>query len=168
MDDVLAASVGQERFTMSLLLTFGIVALGLAVIGVYGIQSFVVSHRTREFGVRMALGATPGEVMRLVVRQGVTLAAIGIAFGILAAAWLTAPLGSMLYEVGVRDLAIFTTVPLMLAVVAALASLVPAQRAVAADHPYVRSIRPTRRAKASSRSRGPLDNEWPLMHIYSD
>ena len=112
---------------------FGLLSLVLAVIGIYGVMSYSVNQRTRELGLRMALGADPGDVLKLVVRQGVTLAAIGIAVG-LALSFAGARLvGNLLFGVTARDPLIFAGVPLLLGLAALVASAQPAWRAARVD-----------------------------------
>jgi ABC-type antimicrobial peptide transport system permease subunit len=112
---------------------FGVVALFLAAIGVYGVISFGVNQRTRDFGVRVALGASSNNVVAMVVRQGVRLAAIGIGFGLLGAFGVTRAVSSILIGVSPTDPLSFAGVALFLVGVAALASLIPARRATAVD-----------------------------------
>src|SRR5687768_1253765 len=103
MDDVLSESTATRRFNTMLLTLLGLTGLVLAAIGVYGVIAFFVSQRTHEIGVRIALGASAASVVRMVVREGVVLALIGIAVGGLVAMWATKALGSMLFEVSARD-----------------------------------------------------------------
>jgi len=115
------------------------VALLLAAIGIHGVLSYAVSQRTREIGIRMALGAEASGVRRLVVREGMSLAALGAAFG-LAAAWgLTRWISSLLFGVTATDPVTFVVVPLGLALVALVATYVPARRATRVDP--VRALR---------------------------
>jgi predicted permease len=123
-----AVNSGARMFAI-----FGAVALLLAVVGVYGVKAYVVSRRTREIGIRMALGATPGNVMWLVLREGMALTAVGLAFG-LGLAWAIGQLLSgMLYEVSSVDPLVFTIAPLVLAAAAMAASYLPARRAIAVE-----------------------------------
>jgi ABC-type antimicrobial peptide transport system permease subunit len=119
----------SDRFALTLMGIFGAVAVLLAAIGVYGILSYSVSQRTREFGIRMALGATTGAVRRRVLTQGAVLAGIGLLAGLLAAFWLSQLLQGLMFGVSVTDPAIFAAVTLGLAVVAMAAGYVPARRA---------------------------------------
>ncbi|HWN42909.1 MAG TPA: FtsX-like permease family protein, partial [Thermoanaerobaculia bacterium] len=129
----LAESVGQQRFTMLLLAAFAGLALVLAVVGVYGVLSFVVVQRAPEMGIRMALGATQRYVVRQVVWQGARLALVGLAFGLAGAFVLTRFLSGLLFGVEATDPVTFLAVPGLVLLAALLASWVPAQRATAAD-----------------------------------
>jgi predicted permease len=129
MQRVVDDSVAGRRFQMSLLSLFAAIALGLAAIGIYGLISYSVSQRTHEIGIRMALGAKRGEVLGLVVRQGMVLAIAGVVLGIGGALVLTRFLSSMLYGVGVHDPITLVSVALLLSGVAVLASFIPAWRA---------------------------------------
>jgi putative ABC transport system permease protein len=133
MQQVLDDSVAGRRFQMSLLAFFAAIALGLAAIGIYGLMSYSVNQRTHEIGIRMALGAKRDEVLRLVVRQGLVLAMIGVALGMAGALLLTRFLSSMLYGVGVNDPITLLSVAVLLSGVAALASFIPASRASRID-----------------------------------
>ena len=112
---------------------FAVFALILAVVGVYGVMSHLVTQGTHDIGVRMALGAQQGNIVGLVVRQGMELAGLGIAAGMLGAFLLTRVMASLLYGVKTTDAATFSIVPLLLAAIAALASYVPARRATRVD-----------------------------------
>ena len=112
---------------------FGAVALFLAGIGVYGVLSFSVSQRTQEMGVRVALGAQRSDVLRLVVRQGVTLALVGVAVGVIGAFGITRVIASLLYNVTPGDPVSFIGVALFLTVIAFVASYLPARRATTVD-----------------------------------
>jgi predicted permease len=129
----LSNSMGQERFTMTVLAVFAAVALLLAVIGVHGVLSYTVAQRTREIGIRIALGADPRRVRRLVVTQGATLAAGGLALGLVAAVAVTRLLRALLYGVSARDPATFAGVALALGAVALAASALAARRATRVD-----------------------------------
>jgi predicted permease len=133
METVLADSLADRRFTLVLLAAFGGAALLLATLGVYSVISFLVAQRRQEIGVRIALGARSQDVLRLVLRQGATLALIGIAIGALAALGLTRLIAGLLYGVSASDPIAFLGVMVLLAVVAVLASLVPARRAAKVD-----------------------------------
>jgi putative ABC transport system permease protein len=133
MDQLVAGSVSESRFRTTALALFALLALFLASIGLYGTMSYLVSQRTREFGIRMAVGATRGEVLRLVLRQGAKLAAIGVGMGLLITALLGRLVASLLYGVKPLDAPTLAGVSILLAAVALLASYIPARRAAYAD-----------------------------------
>ena len=108
---------------------FGGLALGLAVVGLYGVKSYSVARRTREIGIRMALGAQPGMVLRMIMREGSIMLFCGVAIGLLLAAGTGKILSGMLYEVGPLDPIAFTAAPLLLAAAALVATWLPARRA---------------------------------------
>jgi predicted permease len=128
-----AESVAERRFILFIVGAFGVLALALAAIGVYGVMSLIVSERSREVAVRVALGAAPARMIGLIVRQAATLAALGVAIGLAAVLPLTPLLQSQLYGVTSADPVTLVSVPLGLLVVAALAALVPARRAASTD-----------------------------------
>jgi putative ABC transport system permease protein len=131
--DVVAESIAQPRFYMLLLAAFAAVALVLAAIGIFGVMSYTVSQRTREIGIRMALGAQGGSVVSMVVRQAMFLAIGGLALGLVAAAALSRTMATLLFELSPTDPATFAAVGGVLAFVALLASYVPARRAASVD-----------------------------------
>jgi putative ABC transport system permease protein len=133
MDTLIERSFGPRRFNLYLLGAFAAVALALAAIGLFGVMTYLVSQRTREIGVRLALGATRAEVFRVVLGRGVTLAAIGAIAGVGAALWLTRVMESLLFSVSRTDPVTFITVPAGLIAVACLACYVPARRAMRVD-----------------------------------
>ncbi|MGA2738766.1 MAG: ABC transporter permease [Bryobacteraceae bacterium] len=133
MDDIADANVSTPRFALFLVALFAGLALALAAIGIYGVISYAVSQRTREFGLRMALGAQAGDVRRLVLRQGVNLALLGVALGLVGALALGRVLWSLLYQVRPADPATFVSVAALAIAVAALACYLPARRATAVD-----------------------------------
>jgi putative ABC transport system permease protein len=133
MDDVVSDAVGPQRFNTILLGLFSAVALILAVVGIYGVLSDSVTARTHEIGVRMALGAQASDVLRMIVRQGMVLVAIGIVVGLGGAYLLTQLMSSLLYEVSTTDRVTFVAIPLALAAVALGACLIPARRATKVD-----------------------------------
>ena len=133
MDKLVESSVGQRKLSMMLLGLFSAIAMVLASIGIYGVMSYSVAQRTREIGVRMALGAVRSRVLLLVVGQGMALAGAGVAIGLIAAFALTRLLSSQLFSVGATDPATFALVSALLAAIALVATLVPALRATRVD-----------------------------------
>jgi len=133
MDKLVESSVGQRKLSMMLLGLFSLIAVVLASIGIYGVMSYSVTQRSRELGIRMALGAARSRVLALVVGQGMTLAGIGVVIGLVAAFALTRFLSNLLFSVGATDPGTFTVVSVLLVVVAFLATLVPALRATRVD-----------------------------------
>jgi len=133
MDALIAVRTGPRRFSVLLLSGFAALAMILASIGLYGVMSYVVTQRTRELGVRLALGAAARDVLALVLREGVRLAVLGVAIGLVAAVLLTRLMRSMLFGVGATDPATFVLAPVLLVAVAVLASYVPAMRATRVD-----------------------------------
>jgi ABC-type antimicrobial peptide transport system permease subunit len=117
------------RTVARLFIAFGLLALFLAVIGVYGVRSYLVAQRTREFGIRMALGAGPADVRRLVLGEGLRLLAVGLALGMALAALVARALSGLLYEVSATDPASFTLAPVLLGLATLLACELPARRA---------------------------------------
>ncbi len=133
MDQRMAKSVESRRFVMLLLGAFSVLALGLAAVGIYGVMSYLVTQRTQEIGVRMALGAQRRDVLRLVVGKGMGLAAIGTAIGLVAALALTRLMRSLLFEVTPTDWLTFVVVSVVLLTVALIACYIPARRATKVD-----------------------------------
>jgi putative ABC transport system permease protein len=133
MTDVLEASVAGPRFSTMLLSTFAVVALVLAAVGLYGVISHAVSQRTREIGVRMALGASGAGVARMVVGRGLALAAAGVAAGLVAAALSVRLFTTLLFGVGATNVATYAASGVLLLAVAAIASWLPARRAMRVD-----------------------------------
>jgi putative ABC transport system permease protein len=133
MTAYLAQSIAQRRFNMLLLAVFAGLALLLAAVGIYGVISYSVAQRQREVGIRMALGARPGHVLALIVRQGMRPALLGLVAGIFAAAGLTRFMRSLLFQVSANDPLVFIGVALVLALVAAAACFFPARRAAHLD-----------------------------------
>ena len=130
---MLDLSVAQQRFMMLLLGVFGLVALSLAAVGIYGIMSYAVKRRTREIGIRMALGGAPRDVLLLVVGQGMKLAGLGLVLGIAAALATTRFMKELLFGIEPTDPLTFITIGLLLVAVALIASWLPARRAVRTD-----------------------------------
>jgi len=132
-DDIIALSVGPRRFTMILLVSFAAVALTLACVGLFGVMSYLVAQRTHDIGVRLALGALPRDVFRVVVGRGMVLAATGAVLGLGVAFWLSRSLESLLFQVRPSDPVTFAGVVVVLLGVALAACYVPARRATKVD-----------------------------------
>jgi predicted permease len=126
-------SLWIPRLGAALMTLFGVIALALAAVGIYGVMAYTVGQRTHEFGVRMALGAQPGDVLRLVLRQGMARVGIGLAIGLVAALASTRLIASLLVEVDPLDPVTFFTISILLLAVAALAGYLPARRATRVD-----------------------------------
>jgi predicted permease len=133
MKQIVSVSVGEPRFRTVVLLMFAILALFVASIGLYGVMSYLMSQRTREFGIRVAVGASRGALLRLVLGQTAKLVSIGICLGLVGAMLLARSIASLLYGITPFDTATFASVSLLLAIVALLASYVPARRAASVD-----------------------------------
>ncbi|HEY7285850.1 MAG TPA: ABC transporter permease [Vicinamibacterales bacterium] len=133
MEALVGRSIAERRFTMLLLAAFAAVALTLAAIGVYGVLAYVVSQRTQEIGLRMAIGATAGDVVQLFVREGVVLAVVGLLAGLVGAVAASRVLASMLFDVGSSDPLTFLSVTCVLVAAALVASYLPARRAAHVD-----------------------------------
>jgi putative ABC transport system permease protein len=133
LDEIVSTSVAQPRFTTALLGLFASIAMLLAAIGIYGVISYSVARRTHEIGIRMALGARRNQIVNLVVGQGVALAAIGVAIGLIAAILLTRVMSSLLFEISATDPVTFVVISAVLGFVALIASYVPARRAAKVD-----------------------------------
>jgi putative ABC transport system permease protein len=133
MEQLFSASIAERRFNMVLLTAFAVLAALLTAAGIYGVISYSVAQRTREFGIRLALGAQPGDVLKLVVRQGLALAFVGIVLGLAGAFALTRVIANLLFGVSATDPVTFASLPLLLAAVALLACWLPARRATKAD-----------------------------------
>jgi putative ABC transport system permease protein len=133
MKEYVADSVAQRRFSMWIVAIFASVALVLAVVGIYGVMSYTVAQRTREIGLRMALGARGADILKLVVGQGMALTLAGVATGIVLAFAVTRVMSSLLFGVSAADPLIFSAVPVLLTSVALLACYLPARRATKVD-----------------------------------
>jgi putative ABC transport system permease protein len=132
-DDIVMNSLGTRRVSMQLFTVFACAALLLAAVGIYGVMAYSVTQRTQEIGIRMALGAQKGDVLRMIVRQGMTLTVIGVGVGLLGAFVLTRVIANLLFGVNAADPATFATVALLLAFVALLACYLPARKAARLD-----------------------------------
>ncbi|HVJ27989.1 MAG TPA: FtsX-like permease family protein, partial [Vicinamibacterales bacterium] len=128
--ELMADSTRRERFMLALMTLFSAVALAIASAGIFGVLAYIVAQRKNEIGIRMALGATSGHVLELVVGHGVKLAALGIAAGVAGAFTLSKVLSGLLYEVDPRDPAVFILMPVLVFLVALLASWIPTMRAL--------------------------------------
>ncbi|HMG87201.1 MAG TPA: ABC transporter permease [Terracidiphilus sp.] len=133
MDEVLANSLAPRRLSMILLAAFAMLAVAMSCVGIFGVTSYLIGERTREIGVRMALGARRGDVLRLVVGQGARMVFLGVLVGVAAALALTRLLSNQLYGVGARDPLTFIGVAIVLLVVAVFACYIPARRATRID-----------------------------------
>jgi putative ABC transport system permease protein len=133
MNEHLSDSIAQRRFQMILLSVFAAVALVIASVGIYGVISYAVSQRTREIGIRMALGAQASDVLRMVIWRGMSLALVGVALGVTAALALTRVMKNLLFEVSATDPVTFALIALLLVSVAFIASYIPARRATKVD-----------------------------------
>jgi predicted permease len=131
MQQIYAKSMARTSFTLAMLAIAGTMALALGIIGIYGVISYAVSQRTREIGIRLALGAQKNELKWMFVRSALTLTVIGVAIGVIAAAALTQSMKALLFGIGPLDPITYLTVPLVLAAAAAIASYLPARRAAA-------------------------------------
>jgi predicted permease len=133
MNDVVATSIAQPRLTAQFVSCFAGVALLLTIIGIYGVIAYAVTRRTREIGVRLAVGATPGRILLLVLNQGMRIVFLGIAVGTVASLFLTHLLKSLLFGTNPRDPFILSAVPCVIVVIALLACYIPAHRAAHID-----------------------------------
>jgi putative ABC transport system permease protein len=133
LEDYVDAAAAPRAFTMILMLIAAATALALGIVGIYGVMSYVVSQRTMEIGVRMALGAEPGHVMRMMVRQGGLVAIVGVAAGLVASLAGSRVIASLLYDVSPRDPAVFAATAISLLAVALVACWIPARRAANVD-----------------------------------
>jgi ABC-type antimicrobial peptide transport system permease subunit len=133
MSQIVSRSTSRTRFNTLLMTVFALSALALAAIGIYGVMAYAVQQRTREIGVRLALGAQPGAVRTMVVLQGMRLAIVGVIIGVAAAYALSRYMSTLLFGVEARDPLVFVGVPLLLALIALIAVWVPASRASRVD-----------------------------------
>ena len=133
MEIIMSEAVTQPRFNLYLLGLFGGIALLLSAAGIYGVTAYAVTQRTHEFGIRMALGAQVGDVLKMILGQGIRLIAAGIAIGLLASFALTRLLKSLLFGVSVTDPLTFVAITVVLMSVALMACYIPARRATKVD-----------------------------------
>ena len=133
LSTLMASTEAGNRVLTKLMVFFGLLALFLCAIGIYGVMAHTVAQRTHEIGIRMALGAAPAAVMRLIVAQALKLTLIGIVVGVIAALGATGLLASELYQVTARDPVTFVAVPFIFLLVAIAACYVPARRAMNVD-----------------------------------
>jgi len=133
LDQVYSSSLDGQRFSLVIFAVFGLAALLLAAMGIYGVTSFAVAQRTQEIGIRMALGAQMKDVLKLILRNAMSLVLVGAVIGLAGAYAATRVMSSLLFGVTATDLATFIAVPAMLFIVALVASLVPARRATKVD-----------------------------------
>jgi predicted permease len=133
LETAIAKTVAPQRLVAALLSLFAGLALTLAMVGIYGVMSYSVAQRTQEIGVRMALGAQSRDVLKLILRQGMTLALVGVGAGLLVSAALTRLMKGLLYGVGPNDPLTFVGIALLLTTVTLLAALIPARRATKVD-----------------------------------
>ena len=133
MSAVLASSLASRRFAMTVISAFALLALALSAVGAYGVLAYLVEQRTREIGVRVALGATRQNILRMVLATGLGLASAGIAVGLVGAALVARTVATMLFGIGALDPVSFVGIPAVLLMVAVLACYVPARRATRID-----------------------------------
>jgi len=133
MEDVLERAQARPRFLTLLLTLFSVTALAIATVGIYGVVSYSVARRTKEFGLRMVLGAQGGDVLGLVMKQGAAMVVIGLTAGLITAFALTRLMASLLFGVAPTDAATFASVTAVLTAVALAACYVPARRATRVD-----------------------------------
>ena len=133
MNEIRSDSVTPERLNLTLLSLFAGIALLLAIVGIYGVMSYTVTQRTHEIGIRMAIGAQPRDVFKMVLRQGMMLALIGVACGLIGAFGLTRLMTTMLFGVGPTDPATFALIAVSLTGVALVACYIPGRRATKVD-----------------------------------
>jgi ABC-type antimicrobial peptide transport system permease subunit len=139
MEQMAVAALGRRRFVLLLLGFFALIALGLSAIGLYGVMTELVARRVKEIGIRIAVGASPGEIMRLVLSLGLRLSLAGVALGSAAAVAASYLVASQLYGVGTHDPATFSTVIAVLGVTSVIATLIPTLGAIRVDP--VRALR---------------------------
>ncbi|HEX6730359.1 MAG TPA: FtsX-like permease family protein, partial [Pyrinomonadaceae bacterium] len=133
LEQIVSDSLGRRKFALQVVGLFGILALLLAAVGIYGVISYSISQRTRDIGIRLALGASKGTILQWVLKQGLVLIAAGVAVGLIGAFVVTRLLRTMLFEVGPTDLVTYVGLALLLTAVALIACYIPARRATKVD-----------------------------------
>jgi putative ABC transport system permease protein len=133
MEEVVSRSLAQRRLSMSLLVVFAVLAGLLAAVGIYGVMTYIVAQRTHEMGIRLAMGASSIDVLKLVLRDGAKLATVGVVIGISAAFALTRVIARLLYGVSAVDPISFAGISLLVTIVALVACYIPARRATRVD-----------------------------------
>jgi ABC-type antimicrobial peptide transport system permease subunit len=133
MNELIGSAVAERRFLMRLVVSFGIAAAGIALLGIYGVMAYTVSRRTREIGIRMAIGARQADVSRMVIRQGLTMTAAGLGAGILGALGLSRLITSQLFGVLPTDARTLLSVLAVMIAVSIAAAYLPARRAARVD-----------------------------------
>jgi putative ABC transport system permease protein len=133
MEHIIAGAVARQRFSMLLLGVFAVLALILAAVGIYGVMSYSVTQRTREIGIRIALGATRNQVLKMTIAQGLKLVGVGVIIGLAGAFFLTRLMTTLLFGISSTDPLTFVSIATVLITVAAFASYVPALRATRID-----------------------------------
>jgi putative ABC transport system permease protein len=133
MSELLDKSLASRRFSAQLVAGFAVLSLLLASIGIYGVVAYMVGQRSREIGLRMALGATRTDIVKLILEKGAVLAGVGVTAGVILSASAASMMASLLYGVRPRDPAVFLIVPLLLFAIVVVASYIPAQRATKVD-----------------------------------
>ena len=133
MTEMIGQTLSTQRLTNFLLTAFAIIALTLAAVGIYSTMSVYVGGRTKEFGIKLALGAQPSALRSSVIRQGLWLTGAGVLVGVAGALALTRTIKSLLFEVSATDPVVFTAIPVLLVLVALLACYIPARRATKVD-----------------------------------
>lgn len=133
LEELVSASVAEPRFYTLLLALFAAIALALAVIGIYGVMAYAVSRRTHEIGIRLALGAEPGRILRMILNQGLILILTGAVIGLIGAMALTRMMSQLLFGVSATDPAVFAIISLLLIAFALVACFLPARKATQID-----------------------------------
>lgn len=133
MDELVAQSLERPQSLSVLVASFAVVALLLSIVGIYGVMTYYVQQHSKDISIRLALGGTPGEVLRLILGQGMRVVTVGVVVGVLSALGVTRLMSTLLFGVGAADTMTFVAASLLLLTVALLACLIPARRGVAAQ-----------------------------------